>query len=76
MRLLLVADLSGKHGQVGSLAGEAHLLNDNASAKLVYAKTVFTSFAKQLDARTGLLPGPVPSIAGPALRLCYPKTLR
>ena len=37
----------------------------NASAKLAYAKTVFTSFAKQLDARTGILPGPVPSVAGP-----------
>jgi hypothetical protein len=26
----LVADLCGRHSQVGSLAGAAHLLNDNA----------------------------------------------
>ena len=27
---LMIADLRGRHSQVGSLAGAAHLLNDNA----------------------------------------------
>ena len=28
--IFLIADLCGRHSQVGSLAGAAHLLNDNA----------------------------------------------
>ena len=30
---LLAADLCGRHSQVGSLAGAAHLLNDNAGVQ-------------------------------------------